>query len=278
MAANDLTYTNSASTAINLHGTTYKWRQLRGIYQPSFEPIFSEISAMTPAGVYETSKGVIRRIEVDVLIAGTSPSDLVTNVRTMMAALAVDMRDGALGTLAYTAPNSNARSIKVTPISKDADQWITAGTGHKAHALITLAFDAPDPTFYNPSVQTANGAFNGTNNVNVSCANAGDIDAYPEIVWAGIVTNGKVTDAYANYFQMTDTVGVGETLTMDFNPDPRELDFTHSVDGSWYDKQNSASKLVVVKRGTNNLVFLGGGAGDNGAITVNWYNRYSAHG
>jgi hypothetical protein len=275
MAAHDMTYTNSASTSIDLHAATYRWRQIRGITQPSYTPIIREISASTPPGVYVTSNGVIRRIEIDIKVMGATPSAVTTNLRTLQAALAVDMRDGRLGTLAYTAANAVSRSIKVTPVPADVEQWVVSGAANPATALMTLLFDAPGATFYDPVAKQATGTFNGTTNVNVSCASSGDVDAYPTITWEDVVTAGKVTDAYGHWFKMTSDVALGETLII--NMDPQELSIElDAVDK--YDYQDSASRLVVVKYGTNNLVFVGADAGDDGGITVDWYDRYSSHG
>ena len=41
---------------------------------------------------------------------------------------------------------------------------------------------------------------------------------------------------------------------------------------------SSTSQLISVKHGTNNLVFVGGGAGDNATIAIAFYPRYSTHG
>ena len=278
MAANDLDHINSASTTLDLNDdTTYKLREIKGIYEPSSEPISTPVMARTPAGVYLVSNQVIRRIEVELLAYGSTLANAITAVRALTAQFHVDSRDGALGTLDYTSWNSNRRASKVTLAKDGLDiHWLRAINGKASWALVTARFEAPDATFYNPVQSSATGTnFNGATNVNVSCANAGDEPAYPTITWGAVATNPKVTDAYAKWFQYADTITAGQTVTNVF--DPQSKSFTNDVEGDWAGKRESGSAMVRIKQGTNNLVMVGE-AGDAGSIAVTWYDRYSSHG
>ena len=112
--------------------------------------------------------------------------------------------------------------------------------------------------------------------MNISCVNNGDEAAYPTIAWGAVVTNGKTTDAYSKWFQFTQTITAGQTVTSVF--DPQSKSFTNDAEGDWYNYRKSGSAMVKVRHGTNNMVFVGEDAGDSGSISITWYDRYSSHG
>jgi hypothetical protein len=280
MAAGDLTYTNSSSTALDLNdGSTYDLLDIRGIYGAASDAVIEPVARRTPAGVYYASNPGVRKIELDIWVYGATASALTTNLRALWSHFYVDVRDESLGTLDFTALNSNRRCIKVIPDKNPdigVDTWWIPKTTAKSNAVVTVLLSAPDPTFYAPSQKTATGSFSGTSNVNVSCANAGDVDAYPTIVWEAAATNPKVTDAHSKWFQYEETITAGQTVTSIFEPQSKS--FSNDTEGDWANYIAAASAMVVVKHGTNNLVFLGDDAGDDGDITVTWYDRYSSHG
>jgi len=278
MAANALSHTNSASTSLNLNdGSTYKLREIRGIYELSSEPVSATTLSRTPAGVYLVSNQVVRVIEVELLAYGSTLANAVTAVRALAAQCNVDHRDGAEGTLDYTSWNNNRRAIKVVLRKGGMEiHWSRSINGKASWAIVTLTFDAQDANFYNPVQSSASATnFNGASNVNVSCVNNGDEPAYPTIVWGAVATNPKVTDAYGVWFQYADTITAGQTVTSVFEPSGKS--FTNDVEGNWAGMRESGSAMVKVKPGTNNLVMVGE-AGDTGSIAVTWYDRYSSHG
>lgn len=284
MAVNDLSYTNINSTSLDLNdGTTYELVEIRGIYSPAFEPVFHDTPARRPSGVYVVHNELHRAIEIELVVNGSSLSALITNLKALWTHFYVDVREEAspaLGTLTYTTFNSNQRAIACTPGKNDgktdADQWWVSTRTATGKAIVTVRLDAPDPTFYDPSQNEETDTFNGTSNVTVSCTNSGESYAYPTILWGGVVTNGKVTDSYGDWCQMTDTVESGRTLTMVFNPQNKS--FTLDTNAVWRDKREAGSQLVRIAPGTNDMTFVGEGAADAGSITVRWYDRYASIG
>ena len=285
MAANDCSYTNSASTSVNLNDgstNTLEAPGPQGIYEVIGTPIVAGIPRKLPAGLYQVSNLKAREIEVPVLVRGATPSALATNLRTLTSALWVDVRDDELGTFKYTAPNSNERHIKAAlKEAIDIKEWHLAGTSDLSAALVSIPLLCPDPTFYNPTAVTPSGAFNGTSNVNISCANAGDVDAYVTITYTGIVTHPKVTDAYGNFMYIeNDTAHANDTLVLTL--DPQNLSITYTPNGGsatdWFGYRSADSTMVYAKYGTNNLTFVGEDAGDDATIGISLNPRYSTHG
>lgn len=279
---NELTHVNSATTTLNLNdGTTYTLLDIRGIYQHAGDAILTPSVRRHPVSIYQGFNPAERQIEVDLWVAGATVSALITNLRALWAQFYVDMRADSTGVLTYTAPNGNARSIRVTPpegATADAAEWWIPNSTGSSRAKVTLKFRAPDPTFYATTATTVNGAFSGTGSVNLSCANAGDCDAYPTITYTGGVTNPKVTDAYGHYLQIEKTLTGAEVLTMVLDPQKGQLAITGPSSADWYNYRSGTSRIVTVKYGTNNLVFAGGDAGDNATISVSFRARYSTHG
>lgn len=279
MAVNDLTYVNSASTSTNLNdGSTYDLREIRGIYRLAAEPVLTPLTAAMPAAAYEAHNAAVRRIEVDLRVYGATLSALMTNLRVLRARMYVDIKARAFGTLTYTSFNSNVRAAKVVPISAqtDVEQWIRNGTAKPGWALVTLLFDAPDPTFYDPTPVVYNGALAGVASVNISCVNSGDADAYPSILWTNQATTPKVADANGDWCRFADSLADGDSLTANF--DPLSKSFLEDDGTNWRDQREAGSALVVVPPGTANMVFTGYNAADDATIAVTVYSRYSGHG
>lgn len=281
MAVNDLSFTNSATTVLNLNdGSTYKLLAIRGIYNVPAKPVTTPMSTKAPVAQFQVYNRVERSIECDLMVAGTSYSGVVTNVKALAAHFAVDVRDDGRGTLTYTSWTGNQRSIKaVLENGSDVDEWIAAAS--KATALITLKFLCPDPTFYNATAVTGSSAFNGATPVNLACANTGDLDGYLTITYTGTATatvSPKVTDAYSNYIEMEGTISNGDVLVMVL--DPTALSMTYTPSGgsatNWFGKRSAASTMVYAKYGTNNLVFSA--TSGTATIATSFLPRHSTHG
>lgn len=284
MTANAITHTNSAGSALNLNdGTVYILSDIRGIYDEPTEAVLTTIPRKSPAGIYQAQNRLVRNIEVDVIVCGSSHSDLITNLRALRAHCAVDNRDEGLGTLDYTAPNGVRRAIAIgnDKMEGDAQGWLVPGPIGRAIASVTLKFVAPDPTFYDPTPVSAPGAFSGTGDVTIAVANAGDCDAWLNITYTGVVHQPLVTDAYGNYLLLeADTAAGADVVGLFLDPQNIYIMYYPAAGGStnWYGKRSQGSSLVVAKYGTNNLTFSGDDAGDNAAIAITIYSRYSTHG
>jgi hypothetical protein len=79
----------------------------------------------------------------------------------------------------------------------DVGEWLGGGWADKNMQTLTSPWCAPTLPFRRDGKCYAVG-FTGTAPVAVSCAIAGDADAYPTITYTGIVNNPKVTDAYGH--------------------------------------------------------------------------------
>ena len=286
MAANDLSHTNSAASSLDLNdGIVYALLEgsPRGIFGVPYDLVTADTPMRRPRGILLGAQPRARAIEIDIMVKGATRSALATNLRALRAHFAVDARDGAMGTLDYTADNTNQRIYKVTPWigdAQDANSWLRSGASTRGWAIVTISLYALDPTCYDPSAVTPSGALSGTSSVNISCANAGDEDAWISsiVIGAGgtVATNLKITDAYGTWLEFVDTVEAAETLTLVL--DPQNLSFTHSVDGDWTNKRKTGSAIPVIKHGTNNLVVKGDDAGDDAAVAISFCSTYSGHG
>lgn len=281
MAANDLSFTNSALTNLNLNdGSTYKLRAIRGIYNVPAKPVTTPMSTKAPVAQFQVYNREVRVIECDLTVYGSSYSAVCTNVKALAAHFAVDVRNDGRGYLIYTSWTGNARVIRaVLENGSDVDEWIAAAS--KATALITLKFLCPDPTFYNGTAVVGSGSFNGSTPVNVSCANTGDLDGYLTITYTGTATatvKPKVTDAYGNFVEIEDTISNGDVLVMVL--DPTALSITYTASGgsatNWFGKRSADSTMVYAKYGTNNLVFSA--TSGTATIATAFYPRHSTHG
>ena len=279
--ANELTYTNAATTSLNLNdGTKYRLVQPpSGIYQPMGEPVLQDVPVGLPPSIYMGHLFKPRTISVSLIVHGTSASDLITNVRALAAHFWPDLRAGYRGILAYTSWNGMARAIRaVLDPSTDFDGWVAKASTGKGTVRIDLVFQCPDPTWYNATAVTPSGAFNGAAAVNISCANAGDCDSWPTITYTatgGTATvNPKVTDAYGRVWDIARTIAATKVAVLTFDPNAISIVYDGSTD--WYGYETAASQLIKVKYGTNNLTFTA--TSGDAAIAISFYSRYSTAG
>jgi len=283
MAVFDCTYVNHDSTSVDLNGSDYKLLNPgpRGILQPMWRPKILRTPRKFPVGLYQESVSDQREIVVPLHIEGTSQSDLLANIVALWDALTVDCRDGVLGTFTYVTANGTERSIKcILGESADINDWLLAGENDAAHAKIDLPLTCPDPTFYDDTAVEPSGAFSGTSNVNISCANAGDADSYPTITitTGGVNTleNPSITDAYGNVLAFEETMAVSKVLVLTLSPQDLSMDYDSGT--NWFEKRSKTSRLIVCKYGTNNLTFTADNAAANATIAISFYSRYSKHG
>jgi hypothetical protein len=284
MAIWDCRYVNGQSASVDLNGGSYRLVSPgpRGIYSLAGEPHLVATLRRLPPSLYLAHKYQPREIVAPIRVVGSSWSNLATRLKALWDVFYVDVRDGTLGTWTYTAPNGVERSIGCA-LAKgvDADEWYVAGANDPANAILNIPLVCPDPTFYDPTPVVAGGAFSGTSSVSISCANAGDTDAYAALVYttdsAHTLVNPQVTDAYGNAIAMRATVAVSTSLHLVL--DPNRLSMTDSDGANWFGRRSvTSTHLALIKPGTHDLVFTAENADANAAITVSFHSRYAAHG
>jgi len=282
MAVNDLTHTNTLAAALNLNdGTTYTLLNMGAIYDLRSEVVKATVPRQTPVAIYQANNMQIRELAIELSVYGATLSAYITNRRALVTHFWPNVRkSGGLGTLAYTTFNSNVRYATVAFVGlTTGEEWVPNTTA-ACWGVVTLRFEMLDPTWYGAAV-TPSGTFNANTPVNVSCANAGDCDAYPTITITGSAVdtvNPQVTDAYGNVLAISNTIEEDDVLVITCNPNSASITFT--PDGgaatSWWGYRTAASVLPLVKYGTNNLTFVA----DSGtaAIAISFNSRYSSHG
>ena len=283
MAANDLQHTNSASTTLNLNdGNVYSLLEPgpAGIWGTPAENVTQEVPARLPRRVLVATQPVARDIQMPLLVQGDSRPDLITNLAALATHLRVDAKASAYGVLQYESDSGAVRAYRVMPVVDSIDRaidWLRSNPSARGWARIELTLQCLDHTCYNPTlVEPAQATLSGVANVNISCANAGDEDAYiVQIVVAATATNLKLTDANGVWLQFTDAVVGAETLTIKLAP--WDFAITHSVDGDLLGKRVTGSGVPKIKAGTNNLVATGGDAGDDGTLDVDFYSTHGSH-
>lgn len=285
MGVEELTYTSSTGAVLHLNDGIRFVAEVppRGIYGLATEPQIVRSPRKVPVGVYQVHNRIQRRIEIDIAVMGRTEADMLTALEVLKAALWEDVDADAQGVLTYTNANFVRRSIACA-IADDAQgvqDWALGNRKLPATANVTLVFDCPGPTFYDPTLKSAAAAqFNGAVNVNVACTNAGNADAYPVITYTTTaiqdLTDPQVTDSYGNVLLIEATAAVSKDVVITSNPGGWSILYDAGTT-KWSGLRALGSTLPFVAPGTNNLVFVAT-AGDNAAIAVEWYDRYSYFG
>jgi len=284
MTEHYLTYTNHEGTALELSGAPYWLRSLSGIYGMPAQSVLTDVPLKVPAAMYQGTNTRMRNIDATVVVGGGCASDLITNLAALHAHFWPDIRDDELGTLRYVGFNGEDRTTLVTPPEggePGGGTWWMANPSRASSVDVTLRFIAPDATWADTTLVTANGAFVGVGAIPVLCTNAGDADAYATInidPVATQTTDPLITDIYGNDLQLMDTVTPPRDLTLVLNPQRGVLSIELDDGTDWMGKLSSTSRLIKVAPGANNLTFTGGAAGDDGTITVTFYSQYAGHG
>jgi hypothetical protein len=257
--------------------------RVRGIAGLSTEPVFADIPRQSPVGIYQANNKLRRAIEFDLTIRGSRGEDVASYVQDLRQHLHIDVGENEQGLLVYSGESGERLAIEAA-ISDPADgvsdwAWAPTSFGQDA-AKLTLRFECGDPTWRAYSPSTASGAFAGVGNVNVSCANAGDVDAYVTLLYdtdaVNTLVDPQVTDYRGNVLEVEGTVAINQTLTIVAHPGDWSITYS-GAPSNWSGNRALGSKLPVVASGTHNLVFTAGNAGANAAILATWYNRYSSH-
>ena len=288
MDRGELTYTNHDGTIISLNDNSWFCLQEEnnepvGIYGIPTAPVFASIPRKIPVGVYQANNMLRRGIQIPLLVTGCDRGELVTRFKSLWDVLWVDIRDDFQGTLTYTAWNFVTKLIECAAIgnANGIDSWLSAAASSESGADFTVSLDCGDPTFYYPTLKTAAGNFAGAGNVNIACANAGNADAYPTILYeaddANAIIEPQVTDAHGSVLLIEDTIAVGQEA--EIIADPQNISITYDLGPTdWFGRRSSGSEMPLVAPGTNNLVFTNTNAAAGGSITVTWHDRDGMHG
>ncbi len=141
--------------------------------------------------------------------------------------------------------------------------------------VLTQTYFAANP-YWRSAVQTASGNFNGATPVNISCANGGDITAWPVITITGIVDTPKIQNAAGDYVQIaTATVNADDTLTIDHRPGSISVLYKEHGAGAgtnWYGYRGSASEFWKLPVGTANVTISA--TSGTCACALTWFLYY----
>jgi hypothetical protein len=158
------------------------------------------------------------------------------------------------------------RSTVWTPLDRRADGYCQ---------VLTQTYFAANP-FWRSAVQAASGNFNGATPVNVSCANGGDIPAWPVITITGVVAVPRVTNAAGEYIEINaTTANADDTLTIDHRPGSISILYREHGAGAgtnWYGYRTSASTFWKLPVGTANVVLTA--TSGTCACALAWYLYY----
>lgn len=146
-------------------------------------------------------------------------------------------------------------------------------------AEIEQTYRAYNPWWRSETATLVEAALNGTNNVNFSCANTGQIPAWPVITVTGVfATSVKFTNTSGDYIQVNfANTNADDVLTIDCRPRGtyrRSVYYLeHGAGTPAYKPITSASQYVTLPVATANLVGVLGGAGTPD-VDVSFYLYY----
>lgn len=207
-----------------------------------------------------------RHIDLILAFRSSSPSALWTDMADWASAFNAER---GTGTLKMVLQDDTERRIDcdvagIIPLGSD-----DRPTGRIQIVAIPLIAD--DPLLYNPSQNSENKTFSGSNNVDISCTNNGDIKTWPTIEIAGEVVNPVITHVNTDAtLTFSYTVANGHTVTIDCEAGTIVLD----DDTNLMDKIAKTDEFFKLVAGANTVRITA----DSGtsACTVKWYDRFVA--
>lgn len=270
--AEELYYIDSQANTRTLHSGNYYLKKQRGVWEIGSDPVI-EKTPQLDQDIYQASRWKPRKFGFLLGVTGASYSAIQTNWRTLCSWLEGDMGIKAQGEIKRVISNANTRHIKCIPtktqIMIDSVAYFEAW----------LWFLAADPFWYNPSQQTASGNYNDAAAVNISCANAGSVEAWPVITITGVVDTPKVQNSDGEYTEIDlDQTHANDVVVIDCRPGYKTI--THTPNGgaatNYLGYRSSSSKFFALPTGTNNVTISA--TTGNATCQVAWYNRYGGLG
>lgn len=207
-----------------------------------------------------------RAIDLVLAFRSASPSALWSDMGDWAEAFNPEL---GTGTLKMVLQDGTERRIDC-----DVSDAIPLGSDQRPAGriqIVSIPLTADDPFLYNPSEQSASDDFDGVADVDITCVNSGNIEAWPTIEIEGEVVNPVI-----------ELVGSGETLTFTYtisDGDTVTIDCENATvtlqDGTnlwqYLAKTDDVFKLA---RGSNTVRITA----DSGTstVTVKWYEKYVA--
>jgi len=144
---------------------------------------------------------------------------------------------------------------------------------------VSQTYRAFSPWWRDETATTDTDSLDDTNVVNFSCANTGQIGAWPVIKVTGeYATSLKFTNTDGDFIQ-TNAVNANADDEMYFDCRPTGTQrrscyqLVHGAGSPVYKAITSGSKYVTLPTGTNDLAGVLGGAGSP-VVLITWYNYY----
>ena len=273
-----VTYTNSATTSLSLNDhSSYDVVGIEGLWFLQTEAQEASIPRKTPPALHQVSDWSGGDLVVSVWLHATDDGHAAYLATELLEHFAIDSADDEQGVLDVTI-DGDAGTVR-RQITCVLNGKVEVEKLQGVPAIVHLPLRASNPSWYAGSDTTVNSALNGTTPVNVSCV-GGTADSFPTIT---ITTTGdhvclnlKITDAYSNWLELEDTMAISKALVLIL--EPGALSFLYDGSTNWYGKRKTGSQLIVVKRGTHNLVFECDTADSLATISVVYRKRYTVHG
>jgi len=231
------------------------------------------VGEMTPDRLSDTYRGVIYRPRdygFTVLIQRDTAANLETSIAAWRVAHNRELGQGHIKRVTF---GGNTRELDCVPLST-----VIVPKGPTA-AEVTQTYRAFCPWWRSESMSTDTDDLAGAVPVNFSCANAGQIATWPQIVITGVyATSVTFTNTSGDAISTTAVnANADDTMTFDCRPTGtyrRSCYYLeHGAGSPVYKSISSSSKYVTLPTGTNNLVGVLGGAGTP-SVTISWYNYY----
>jgi len=273
--ANTFIWTNGAAAALTVYtgDGTDTTHFVRDGSEFGAEDTGELVGEMTPDRLSDRYRGVVYRPRdygYTVLITRDTAANLESSIAAWRVAHNRELGQGHIKRVTF---GGVTKELDCVPLST-----VIVSKGPTA-AEVTQTYRAFCPWWRSESLVTDTDDLAGAVPVNFSCANAGQIATWPQIV---------ITGVYATSVTFTNTAGdtmttlavnanADDTMTFDCRPTGTYARtcyyLLHGAGSPVYKPISSGSKYVTLPTGTNNLAGVLGGAGTP-SVTISWYNYY----
>ena len=166
------------------------------------------------------------------------------------------------------------RCLDCIPLALGGKGWQDDGP---SYSEAVQEYEAANPWWRSESASTANSTFNNAVPVNISCANTGEIDSWPEIVITGVINTPVLTNSDGDSITVNKTTAnADDTLTINCRPNGTYRRYAyyqvHGAGTRIACQVSSGSKWITLPTGTNNLAIVA--TSGTATIVVSWYLYY----
>jgi len=207
-----------------------------------------------------------RTIDLVLAFRSDSPTALWTDMADWASAFNLER---GVGTLKMVLQDGTERRIDC-----EVADAIALGSEQRPNSrtqIVAVPLVADDPMLYNPSQQTASDDFDGSNNVDITCTNNGDVKTWPVIEIDGEVVNPVITlVGTSETLTFSYTIAAGTTVTIDCGAGTITLgDGTNLMD-----KIAKTDEFFQLLTGANTVRITA----DSGTseCAVKWYERFAS--